>query len=136
MPLIDRELLGHPQRLPAGKDGDLGHRVPMGGDGRDQGMAGLMDGHRPLLIRQQALELSRRPSKDPVAGLGEVIGADHVPAGPDGEDGCLVDQVGQIGPGEAGGATGDHVQLHVGAELLAADVDLEDGPPFGLGWRG
>ena len=85
-------------------------------------MAGLVHGHRPLLIGQQGIGAVPPAQQDPIPSLGKVIGPDHVPTGPDREDGRLIDQVGQVRPGEPGGAAGDHVQLHVGAELLAPNM--------------
>ena len=38
----------------------------------------------------------------------------------------LVDQVGEVGAGEAGGLAGEHVEVELGGERLAAGVDLED----------
>jgi hypothetical protein len=98
MALVDGELLGHPQGLARGQDGHLGHRVPMLGNRGHDGVAGLMHRDRPLLVRQQGVGGVAAPQQDPVPRLGEVDRHDHIPAGPDREDGRLVDQVGQIGP--------------------------------------
>jgi hypothetical protein len=95
-----------------------------------------MDGHGPLLIRQQGIGAVPAAQQHPIPGLGEVDRHDDVAAGPDGEDGRLVDQVGQIGPGEPGRPPGHHIEVDIGAELLALGMDLQDGPPFALGGEG
>ncbi len=133
MPLVHRELLGHPQRLPGGQDGDLGDRVAVGRQRRDQRVAALVDRDRALLVGQQRVGRLPPPQQDPVARLGEVRGAQHVAAAADRVDRRLVDQVGQVGAGEPGGAAGDHVQVDVGAELLPVGVDLQDRLALALG---
>ena len=42
------------------------------------------------------------------------------------DEGGLVDQVGQVGPGEAGGRAGDDLEVDVRGQRDALDVDLED----------
>jgi hypothetical protein len=48
---------------------------------------------------------------------------------PRGEEGGLVDDVGEVGPGEARRTRGDLVHVHVGAHLHLARMDPEDGRP-------
>jgi hypothetical protein len=112
------------------------HRIPMGGQRRHQRVPGLVDGHGPLLLRQQDVGVLPPPEQNPVAGVGEVHRREYVPAGPDRENRRLVDQVGQIRPGEPGRPSGHDVQVDVGTELLALGVDLEDGAAFLLGGQG
>ena len=64
----------------------------------------------------------------------EVGGGDDVAAVAHREDGRLVDQVGQVGAGEAGRAPGHHAQVDVGAELLAPAVHGQDRRPLAPGW--
>src|SRR3546814_3910454 len=59
-------------------------------------------------------------------GLLELGHADHALALAGGQQGGLVDQVREVGAGEARGAARDHPRLDVGAERHLAHVDLED----------
>ena len=86
MSLVHGELLGHPERLPGGKDGHLRHRIRMLGEHRDQRMAGLVDRHRSLLLRQQCVRGVSPPEQDPIPCVVEVIGRDGVPPRTDGHD--------------------------------------------------
>ena len=45
---------------------------------------------------------------------------------PGGQQRRLVEQVFQIGAGEAGGGFGNHTQIHIGGQRLAAGVYLQD----------
>src|SRR5690606_162503 len=49
------------------------------------------------------------------------------PAG--GEEGGLVDQIGQVGSGEPGGAAGEDLEIDVFAQRLASGVNAEDRLP-------
>ena len=118
------ELLGDPEGLPGRKDRHLGDRVGLVGVRRHQGVAGLVHGHGVLLLGEQHVGALPPAEDDPVPGLVEVDGAEHVPVGPHGDDGRLVDQVGQIGPGEAGRPPRHHLEVHARVELLAPAVDL------------
>ena len=51
--LVERELLGHPERLAGGQDRDLGDRVGVLGEHGDEGVAGLVDGDGVLLLGKQ-----------------------------------------------------------------------------------
>ena len=62
----------------------------------------------------------------------EVVERDLVGVAPGRGDGRLVDQVGQIGAGEAGGESGDLVQIDIAADPDFADVHLEDGDAAAL----
>ena len=73
---------------------------------------------------------------DPVPGLVDVLGEDDVPVVPDGHDGRLVDQVGQVGPGEPRGGPGHGVEVDVGGQVLAPGVHGQDGGPLGLVGQG
>ena len=52
--LDQRQLLGHAERLPGGQDRDLGDRVGVRGQRGDQGVAGLVHGHRSASPRAAA----------------------------------------------------------------------------------
>lgn len=51
-------------------------------------------------------------------------------------DGCLVDEVREVGSGEAGGGTRYDVPVDVGSERLGLGVDGEDRCPLGLVGQG
>ena len=73
----------------------------------------------------------RRAEQHAVAGVGEVGGGQYGTAGPDRGQGGLVDQVGQVRARKARGGGGDLVEVGVWAEVLAAGMRVQDGPPFG-----
>ena len=75
VPLDQRQLLGHAERLAGRQDGDLGHRVGVLGEGGDQGVAGLVDRDGVLLLGQQDVGALPPAEQDPVPGRVEVRGA-------------------------------------------------------------
>ena len=56
----------------------------------------------------------------------EVLQGDVVGGAASGEQGGLVDQVGEVGAGEAGGQGGDFLDGDAGSELDLLQVNLED----------
>ena len=82
------------------------------------------------------MEASLRPQDDPVPGLVDVFGEDDVPVVPDGHDGRLVDQIGQVGPREPGGGPGHRIEIDVVGQVLPLGVHGQDGRPFGLVGQG
>ena len=76
------QLLGDTQRLPGREDGHLGDRIGLVGVGGDQGVSGLVDGYRVLLLGEQHVRSLPPAEDDPVPGLVEVGGAEHLPIGP------------------------------------------------------
>ena len=78
------------------------------------------------------MEASPAAEDDPVPGLVDVPGEDDVPVVTDGHDGGLVDQVGQVSPREPRGRPGHRVEVDIGGQVLALDVNRQDGGPFGL----
>ena len=115
---------GHTARLPPGDDGDLMDRV---GGGQ------LVDYHRVarLVVGSQ---LPGVLSDHPAAllragdhlqhGLVEVGHGNKPPVLPGGQQGRLIEQVLQIGPGKAGGGTGHILEHHILGQGLLAGVDL------------
>ena len=78
--------------------------------------------------------LALRAGDDPLQGLLELGHADDLLVAPRGEDGRLVDEVGQVGAGEAGRLAGDAFDVDALVERLALGVDLEDlGPALHVG---
>ena len=114
---------------PARQDRDLGDRVGVGQRRRHQGVTTLVVGRdEAFLVVHQAGALLR-PGHHPVDGLveGDVVDALLVGAG--GEQGRLVEHVGQVGAGEAGGPAGDRLQVDVVSHGLALAVHLQDLQP-------
>ncbi len=128
--VVGGQRLGQPEGLPGTQHGDPADRVGVRAEGGDQGVAGLVDGDGRELAGGQRAGLPGA-EQHPVAGGGEVSGAQHGAAGPDRGDGGLVDQVGQVRTGESGGSGADLIQVGVRAEVLAAGVEGQDGGPLG-----
>ncbi len=63
---------------------------------------------------------------DAVDGVFHLEHVDAFVAVASGEEGGLVEHVGEVGAGEAGGAAGQHVEVDVGAQRLVGGVDAED----------
>ena len=78
------------------------------------------------------MEASRRPRRHSVPRLVDVPGEDDVPVVADGDDRRLVDEVRQVRAREPRGGPGHVVEVDVGREMLARDVDLQDGGTFRL----
>ena len=81
-----------------------------------------------LGVRQHA-PAAARAVQDALDGLLEDVGLDRRAALADGEQRGLVDDVGQVGAGEAGRAPRDAVEVDGGRQRLGARVQLEDPQP-------
>ncbi len=89
-------------------------------------MAALVVGGDLLLLLGDDLALPARAADHAVGGLLQGVGGDDVAADAGGEQCGLVEDVGQVGAGHAGGALGQGVEVGVRAQGLALGVDLED----------
>ena len=127
--VLGGELHGEPEGAAAGDDGDLVQRVGAGGERRHQGMARLVVGGGPLLLVGEHQGLPLHPHQHLVLGELEVLHPDLLLVAPGGDQRRLVDQVGEVGAGEARRAAGDHRQLDVLGQRDGAGVDLEDAQP-------
>jgi hypothetical protein len=78
VPLVHRQLVGGPQRLPGGQDRDLRDRVGVLAQGGDERVAGLVHGDGVLLVGQQHVGALADPEHDPIAGVVEVPRAQHL----------------------------------------------------------
>ena len=93
-------------------------------------MARLVVGGVALVLVGHDHALALGAHEDLVLGLLEVDHLDPLLAGAGGVQGGLVAEVGQVGAGEAGGAAGDDLQVHVRGEGdLVGGVHLEDLEP-------
>ena len=106
-------------------DGNLVDRIEAGQGAGDDGVARLVVRDRLPLARAHdpLLFQARNQAVDRLLEIGE---ADHrlVPAG--GQQGRLVDQVGQIGAGEPRRPRGHDLQVHLRGHLHGPRVDPED----------
>ena len=89
-------------------------------------MTALVVGDDRLLRVADDPALALRAGDDALERLAELRRADDLLVAPRGEDGRLVDEVGQVGAAEAGRGLGDERQVDGLVERLALDVDLED----------
>jgi hypothetical protein len=103
-------------------------RLPRGARPRSRGPP-RGSGYAALAVAEDARALLR-PGDDAQRRLLELRLADRVPAVSAGEQRRLVEQVREVGAGEAGRRRGGPAEVDVGGEGLAARVHLED-PPAG-----
>src|SRR5581483_5478696 len=102
---------------PAGEDGDLVHRVGVGGGDAHGDVPGLVHrgGVALALVDEHAAPLHAH--QHPVAGALDVGDLHPLRALARGEDGRLVEEVGQLRAGEAGGAAGQVLEVDLVGEL-------------------
>ena len=97
---------GQAERPAAGHDRHLVDRVGVGQDVADDDVAALVVGGDQLLLVAHDQRLALGPGDDPVDGLLELQHADLLQVVAGGEQGRLVEQVGQVGAGEARACAG------------------------------
>ncbi len=97
-------------------------------------MTGFVVGDQAALLLGDDPGLALGTGDHPVDRLFHLHHGDLGLAATGRQKGSLVDQVGEVGAGEARGATGQNPQLHVRTEGLALGVDLENAlPPEDVG---
>ena len=114
------------ERLAAADDRDLVDRVAVRQQVADDRVAHLVvGGDQALLLRHHPGLLlgAGDHAHDPLLELDH---RDLALARARGQQRRLVDQVGEVGAGEAGGLAGERVEVDLLGERLAAGVDLED----------
>lgn len=121
-----------PSVRPHGQDGDLGDGVGVFAEGREQGVTGFVYGYRTPLFGQQRVGGLAAAQQHAVTCGVQVGRVDDGASGAYGVDGGFVDEVGQVGAGEARRAAGDAVQVDVLGEMGAFGVYREDRGAFGL----
>ena len=95
-------------------------------------MSGLViGGHFPFIVVEDVF--TQRSHEHLVAGQLEIVAGDTIFVGLGGDQRRLVDQVPQIGPGEADRAGGDLFQVHVIVQRDVADMHLDDAHATCLG---
>jgi hypothetical protein len=98
----------------------------LGDAAADDGVAGLVVGGQRLLGLAHRHRAALGAHQDLVARLVEVLHAHVLGVLARGEQRRLVDEVGQVGAGEAGRAAGDGHRVDVDVERDLAHVHLED----------
>ena len=92
----------------------------------------VVGGHRLLFAGEHFVAFGAH--EDFVAGVLEIAHFDRVLVVPAGPEGGLVDQVADVGAGQADGAGGQPFQIDVGGQRHLAGVDLEDGQRVPCRW--
>ena len=99
----------------------------MGLEGGHQGVAHLVVGHQLLLLRGDDGVLPLGPGDDGLHALLQVGLGDRLPSLPHRPQGTLVDNIGQLCAGGAGGGPGNGLPVHVGVHMDVLAVDLQNG---------
>ncbi len=121
-----RQLHGDAERAATRDDRDLVQRVGLRHVQRDQGVARLVIGGELLLLVRHGHRTPLGAHQHLVLGVLEVGHGDQALADARGAQRRLVDEVGEIGTGEARRAARQHARIDVGRQRHLAHVDLED----------
>ena len=108
-----------------GDNGDLGDGLGVLLQGRHQGVAHLVIGDNALFHIGEDCALLFRTGNDHLEGDQQVLLVDGLTALPDGPQGGLVDQIGQVRAHRTGGGGGQLVQVHVVGQLDVPGVDFQ-----------
>ena len=128
--VLGRALDGIAERADAARnDRDLLHRIDAGQRRRHQRMAHLVVRDAAPFFGIEHAAFLLQPGDDALDRLGEIVEIDRRRVAPRRHDGRLIDQIGDVGAGEAGGHAGDDVEIDIRRELHLAHVDLEDLQP-------
>ena len=114
------------ERLAARDDRHLAHRVGAGGEHADDRVAALVVGDPAAVGLADQHDLALGAQHDLLERVGEVGALDLVVAAPRGQQGRLVDEVGQVGADHARGRLGDLGEVDVVGERDRARVDAQD----------
>jgi hypothetical protein len=102
------------------------HRVAAGQRQRHQGVAHLMVGDGLALVLVQHAVLLFQAGDDAFHRAAEVVERDGIGTAAGGQQRRLVDQVGDVGAGKAGGQRRHLLQIDLGSEFDLLHMDLED----------
>ncbi len=116
----------HAQRAAARDDGDLVDRIVLGHRQADDGVTGLVIRGELLLLLVHDHGAALGAHHDLVLGALELVHRHRAAVGTSGEQRSFVDEVGEVGTGEARRTARDHLRLHVFSQRQLAHVDLED----------
>ena len=124
--VLHREREGVAERPSAADDADLVDRIGVGQHVSHERVTRLVVGDDPLLLVGDDAALALRAGDDPLDRVLELHHVDGLLAVTRGQQRRLVHQVGQVGAGESGRASGQDLEVDVVTERLASGVDLED----------
>ena len=110
----------------SGNDGDLLHRCGVGLLCRHQGMSDLVVGHNQLFLGGEDRVLLLITGDNHLDGLFQVRLGGELSAVPDCPERSLIDNVGQLRAGGAGGHAGNLREIHVVRNLDLLCVYLQD----------
>ena len=127
IPVVLRTLHGVTESSePAGNDRDLVDWISVGKGVGNQGMGCLVIRHAFLLIFVNHTPLLLQASSHSFNGFVELFHPHSFFIVAGGKKGSLIDEVGEVGPHEAGGDPGDLLQIYGRIEFDVGDMDLED----------
>ena len=115
------------KRPTSGDDCHLVNGVRVGKGVSDESVPRLVVGDDLLLIISHHLGLPLRARDDTVDGLFELDHCDLFRMLSRSQQRRLVDQVGQVGSGEARSATGQHLEIDLVCQRLTFGVDSQNG---------
>ena len=122
--------IGHDHRVAQGtsarQDGDLLHRIGTRHRGSDQGVPALVVGGDETFVLVHDPRLLLRTGDDAIDGLVELGIADHRQVLPGGEQGGLVEHIGQIGTRHSRGTASDRGEVDVIGHRLALGMHLQN----------
>ena len=124
--LLVRQVHGVAAGGAAGDDADLMHRVMGGAEIAGDGVAGLVIGGQALFLVSDDAALLLRAGHHLDGGFLDLRLGDGLFALAGSQQGGLVDQVLQVGAGEAGGGLGDGLEADVRAKGLVFGVDAQN----------
>src|SRR3990167_4977581 len=124
--ILFRQEHGHTQGSPAGDDRHLVDRIMLGHQAANDGMTGLMERRVELFLVRHDHGFALGAHHDLVLGQLEFLHLDQALAGTRGKQRGLVDQVGQIGTGEARRTARNHRRLDIFTHRHLAHMYFED----------
>ena len=127
--VLDRQTPGQPQRHPPGKNRHLVDGIAQRQDFLHQGVPDLVVGDDALFLLRDDAAVPFRPGDDAVSRRVEVGHLDLMLVLAGRLQRGLVNQIGQVGAGEARRAAGQHVQLDVIGQRLALGVNFQNAQP-------
>jgi len=127
--VLQRELDGDAQGLPARYHGDFVHRVALCNRFHHQRVADLVVGDDRLLLGRDHPAALLGAGHHAKAGLVQLLPANRYFLVPGGEDGRLVQEVCQVGTGEPRRLPRDHVEVDVLGQRLLRGIEAQDRTP-------
>src|SRR5947208_131596 len=127
--VVERDLLGQPERHAARDDRHLVHRIGTREELGDEGVARLVVGRVPALLEADDHRLPLRPHHHLVLGELEVDHVDAVLVLAGREEGRLVHQVLEVGARKAGRLAREQLDVDVLGDRHAAGMHAEDAFP-------